>query len=63
MPPIEISDKIFETNSSKFINDLRTKGYKYINNSNSYYGNTFLLLVLFLILKHLREKIKKSLIA
>ena len=25
IPPIEISDKIFETNSSKFINDLRTK--------------------------------------
>ncbi len=41
MPPIEISDKIFETNSSEFLNDLSTKGYKYIKNSNSYYGNTF----------------------
>ena len=42
MPPIEISDKILETNSSEFLNNLSVKGFEYIKNSNSYYGNTFL---------------------
>tara|TARA_Y100001970_G_scaffold182041_1_gene221547 strand:- start:17798 stop:19291 length:1494 start_codon:yes stop_codon:yes gene_type:complete len=41
MPPIEISDKIFGTNSNKFLDDLSSKGFEYIRNSSSFYGNTF----------------------
>ncbi len=41
MPPIEISDKIFGTNSNEFLNNLSKKGFEYIRNSSSFYGNTF----------------------
>jgi hypothetical protein len=42
MPPIEIADKILGTESDKFISKINSKGFNYIHNSKSFYGNTFL---------------------
>ena len=41
MPPIEIADKTLGTKSINFLNKLKKKGYRYIENSKSFYGNTY----------------------
>ena len=60
MPPVEIADKVLNTNSNKFLNQLSTKGFKYIKNSQSLYGNTFFTLGSIFNLKPL-EKIDNKL--
>jgi len=41
MPPIEIADKILNTDSNNFLNEMSSKGFTYIKDSKSLYGNTF----------------------
>ncbi len=60
MPPIEIADKLLKTDSSDFLNKINSKGFTYIKNSKSLYGNTFLTLGSIFNLKPL-EKIDNSL--
>ena len=38
---IEIADKILGTKSEKFLSKINSKGFNYIHNSKSFYGNTF----------------------
>lgn len=42
MPPIELADKILGTDSTDFVDNLKLKGFHYIPNTTSSYGNTFL---------------------
>ena len=42
MPPIEVADKFFNSNSDIFINELDDKGYRYIPNTQTLYGSTIL---------------------
>ena len=60
MPPIEIADKILNTNSNNFLNEMSSKGFAYIKNSKSLYGNTFFTLGSIFNLKPL-EKINDEL--
>mgnify|MGYP001321183832 CR=1 FL=1 len=60
MPPVEIADKVLNTNSNQFLNQLSTKGFTYIKNSQSLYGNTFFTLGSIFNLKPL-EKIDNKL--
>ena len=59
MPPIEIADKILNTDSNNFINEMSSKGFTYIKNSKSLYGNTFFTLGSIFNLKPL-EKINEE---
>ncbi len=60
MPPVEIADKILNTDSNNFLNELSSKGFTYIKNSKSLYGNTFFTLGSIFNLKPL-EKINDKL--
>ncbi len=60
MPPVEIADKILNTDSNNFLNELSAKGFTYIKNSKSLYGNTFFTLGSIFNLKPL-EKINDEL--
>jgi hypothetical protein len=42
MPPLEVADKFFNSNSDIFVNRLKDKGYEYIPNTQTIYGSTFL---------------------
>ncbi len=41
MPPIDIADKILNTDSNEFLNNLKSQNFNYIENSKSLYGNTY----------------------
>ena len=42
MPPINLADKILNTDSKYFIKSIQNKKYNIVENSQSLYGNTFL---------------------
>ena len=42
MPPIEVAENLFKTNSNIFLNNMNKKKYVYVPNTKGLYGSTFL---------------------